>query len=141
MSNISPDVALLLSILPILFEVASFYTGRDERAIKARRTINPKESYKKPFHANIWADLRSLVTTLASVVTEQADLSQDFLRSATSLAQVIEEDMIKVPSTDDIDLDILVRSVHFRLFVHDHNANCISRPMTIESHTQRLDGS
>ncbi|KAK0880595.1 hypothetical protein LTR87_005559 [Friedmanniomyces endolithicus] len=107
MSNISPDVALLLSILPILFEVASFYTGRDERAIKARRTINPKESYKKPFHANIWADLRSLVTTLASVVTEQADLSQDFLRSATSLAQVIEEDMIKVPSTDDIDLDIL----------------------------------
>ncbi|KAK1066325.1 hypothetical protein LTR74_007212 [Friedmanniomyces endolithicus] len=103
MSNLPSDVVLLLSILPVLFEVACFYTGRDERAIKARRTINRSESYKKPFHANIWADLRSLVTTLASVVTKKADLSQDFLRSATSLVQVIEEDIVKVSSSDDID--------------------------------------
>ncbi|KAK0290620.1 hypothetical protein LTR35_000051 [Friedmanniomyces endolithicus] len=103
MSNLLSDVVLLLSILPVLFEVACFYTGRDERAIKTRRTINRSESYKKPFHANIWADLRSLVTTLASVVTKQADLSQDFLRSATSLVQVIEEDIVKVSSSDDID--------------------------------------
>ncbi len=109
-----PDVVLLLSILPVLFEVATFYTGRDERAIKARRTINHREGYKKPFHANIWADLRSLVTTLASVATEQVELSLDFLESATSLLQVIEEDIIKVPSTDDLDLENLVRSVHFR---------------------------
>ncbi|KAK1817505.1 hypothetical protein LTR12_008146, partial [Friedmanniomyces endolithicus] len=102
-----PDVVLLLSILPVLFEVATFYTGRDERAIKARRTINHREGYKKPFHANIWADLRSLVTTLASVATEQAELSLDFLESATSLLQVIEEDIIKVPSTGDLDLENL----------------------------------
>ncbi|KAK5110337.1 hypothetical protein LTR62_006045 [Meristemomyces frigidus] len=94
-SDDTSNAELVSLVLPLLLDVAKFYTSGDERAKRARRTINKKQDRTKPFHASIWVDLILLHGTLANYTTSQLDSSREQSEPLQQLLEIIDEDFVK----------------------------------------------
>jgi hypothetical protein len=55
------DWQLLCAVAPSFFELATFYTGKDEAAVAARAKIDLQEGGKESFYANLRTETESLV--------------------------------------------------------------------------------
>ena len=103
------NAELLLLTLPLLLDVAKFYTSSDERAVRARRTINRKQGRTKPFHASIWVDLKKLYEALARSTTTRPDSSEEQSEPLQQLLQVIDEDFVKTSDVASVNSESSVR--------------------------------
>ena len=61
------DWQLLLSLLPHILALAEFYTGDDDKAVRARKAIGDED----PFYANLYTELQDLEANVESYGTSQ----------------------------------------------------------------------
>ena len=130
------DAELLLLTLPLLLDVAKFYTSGDERAKRARRTINKNQNRTKPFHASIWVDLLLLHGALAKYTITQFGSSEEQSEPFGQLLQIIDEDFVKTSDVASVTSESSVRFFTALYLLIKHLTNMPRRPRMIWSRTR-----
>ena len=136
--HVSSELDTLRRLLPLFRDVAKFYTGSHERAVRARRTINKKQGRNKPFHASIWVDLKFLCDALdqkQNLSGEQSAYLHDLREATRDLLQVLDEDFVRFPDDASIDSESSVGFRTLRNFSPVQVANPLRRFCTISDHS------
>jgi hypothetical protein len=102
MSSPGPDLDLLRKIIPPFLDVARFYSGKNARAIEARRLINEQHRREKAFHSDVWSEMRLLFETLVSLVppVNQQEVVSERIQD---LLNVLEDDFVRVTGPESLD--------------------------------------
>jgi hypothetical protein len=102
MGSPGPELNLLRKIIPPFLDVARFYSGKDARAVEARRLINKQHRREKAFHSNVWSEMRLLFELLVSLVPPM--IQQEVVSERIQdLLNVLEDDFVHVTEPESVD--------------------------------------
>jgi hypothetical protein len=115
---------LLKDTHQILREIAEFFAGEDERALKARKKLEKKDKESGAFYANILVDLQGLGETLDGIPDILADEKGAGTRAVCHLLQTIQDKYLKAEDESDDEDSSSSKVSHCHLMVWASDEAC-----------------